>query len=69
MVFRKLDRMGGFLDSSVVKESTYNAVDCVFIPGSGRSTAEGMFYPLQYSWASPVAELVTNLPAMRETWV
>ena len=37
------------------------------IPGSGRSTGEG--YPLQYSWASLVAQLVKNLPAMQETWV
>ena len=28
-----------------------------------------MGYPLQYSWASLVAQLVKNLPAMRETWV
>ena len=26
-------------------------------------------YPLQYSWASLVAQLVKNLPAMWETWV
>jgi len=39
------------------------------IPGSGRSTGEGIGYPLQYSWASFVAQLVKNLPAMRETWV
>ena len=26
-------------------------------------------YPLQYSWASLVAQLVKHLPAMRETWV
>ena len=39
------------------------------IPGSGRSTGEGIGYPLQYSWASLVAELVKNLPVMRETWV
>ena len=26
-----------------------------------------MGYPLQYSWASMVAQLVKNLPAMRET--
>ena len=38
------------------------------VPGSGRS-AEGIGYPLQYSWASLVAQLVTNLPVMRETWV
>ena len=28
-----------------------------------------MGYPLQHSWASLVAQLVKNLPAMRETWV
>jgi len=39
------------------------------IPGSGRSAGEGIGYPLQYSWASPVAQLVKNLPAMWETWV
>ena len=26
-------------------------------------------YPLQYSWASLVAQLVENLPAVQETWV
>ena len=39
------------------------------IPGSGRSAGEGIGYPLQYSWASRVAQLVKNLPAMWETWV
>ena len=39
------------------------------IPGLGRSLGEGKGYPLQYSWASLVAQLVKNLPAMRETWV
>ena len=39
------------------------------IPGSGRSAGEGIGSPLQYSWASLVAQLVKNLPAMRETWV
>ena len=55
----------GFPDSSVGKESACNAAD----PGSGRSTGEGIGYPLQYSWASLVAQLVKNLPAMHETWV
>ena len=40
-----------------------------FVPGSGRSAGEGIGYPLQYSWASLVAQLVKNLPAMWETWV
>ena len=39
------------------------------IPGSGRSAGEGIGYPLQYSWAAHVAQLVKNPPAMRETWV
>ena len=39
------------------------------IPGSGRSTGEGIGYPLQYSWASLVAQLVKNQPATWETWV
>ena len=39
------------------------------IPGLGRSPGVGTGYPLQYSWASRVAQLVKNLPAMRETWV
>ena len=39
------------------------------IPGSGRSSEEQIGYPLQYSWASLVAQLVKNLPAMQETWV
>ena len=38
-----------FPDSSVGKESTCNAGDPSLIPGSGRSTGEGIGYPLQYS--------------------
>ena len=59
----------GFPDTSVGKESDYNAGDPSSIPGSGRSAGEGIGYPLQYSWASLVAQLVKNLPLMRETWV
>ena len=39
------------------------------IPGSGTSPGEGIGYPLQYSWASLVAQLVKNSAAMGETWV
>ena len=39
------------------------------IPGLGRSPREGIGYPLQYSWASLVAQLVKNPPAMWATWV
>ena len=35
----------------------------------GRSTGEGIGYPPHYSWASLVAQLVMNQPAIRETWV
>ena len=37
------------------------------ISGLGRSSGEGIGYPLQYSWASLVAQLVKNLSAMGET--
>ena len=57
----------GFSESSVGKESACNAGDLGSIPESGRSPGEGIGYPLQYSWASLVAQLVKNLPAMRET--
>ena len=47
-----------FPDSSVGKESAWYAGDPGLIPGSGRSSGEGIGYPLQYSWASLVAQLV-----------
>ena len=56
-------------DSSAVKESTCDAGDPGLIPGSGRSPGERTGYPLQYSWASLVAQLGKNPPAMQETWV
>ena len=51
------------------KESACNAGDPDSILGWGRSTGEGIDYPLQYSRASLVAQLVKNPPAMGETWV
>ena len=51
------------------KESTCNAGDPGSIPGSGNSSGEGKGYSLQNSWASLVAQLVKNPPAMQETWV
>ena len=51
------------------KESVCNAGDPGSIPGLGRSAGEGICYPLQYSWASLVAQLVKNLPATWETRV
>ena len=59
----------GFPDSSVGKEFTCNAGDPGSIPGLERSAGEGIGYPLQYSWASLVAQLVKNPSAVQETWV
>ena len=59
----------GLPHSSVSKESASNAGDPGLIPGSGRSPEEGIGYPLHYSRASLVAQLVKNPPATRESWV
>ena len=59
----------GFPCGSAGKESTCNVGDPGSIPGLERSPGEGIGYPLQYSWASLVAQLVKNLPAMWDTWV
>ena len=39
------------------------------ISGLERSVGAGIGYPFQYSWASSVAQLVKNLPTMRDTWL
>ena len=59
----------GFPGSSAGKESACNARDPGSVPGSGRSSGEGIGYPLQCSWASLVAQLVKNPPAVQETTV
>ena len=63
--------LGGFAlsfpsspDSSLGKESSCNAGDPGLIPVSGRSAGVGKDYPLQYTWASLMAQMVKNLPAM-----
>ena len=61
--------MRGFPGGSVNKETTCNAGNLGLIPVLGRSLGEGIGYPLQYSWASLVTQMVKNLPAMWETWV
>ena len=68
---RQLIRLNSncFPYSSVGKESACKAKDPGLIPGSGRSAGEGIGYPLQYSWASLVNQLVKNPPAMQETWI
>ena len=59
----------GFPDGSPGKESACNVGGLGLIPGLERSLEEENSYPLQYSWASLVAHLVKNLPAMWEAWV
>ena len=59
----------GSPNSSAGKKSTCIVGDPGSIPGLGRSSREGVGYPLQYSWASLVAQLVKNLPTMQETCV
>ena len=59
----------GFPHNLVGKESTCNGGDPGSIPGLGRSAEDGIGYPLQYFWATLMAQMVKNLPAMRETWV
>ena len=49
------------------KDSACNTEDPSSIPGLGSSPGEGIGYPFQYSWASLVAQMVKNLPAMQET--
>ena len=56
------------VSSSAGKKSPCNAGDPSSIPGAGRSAREGIGYPLQYSWASLVAQMVENLPAVEETF-
>ena len=60
-----------FPDTSVGKQSACNAGDPGLIPGLGRSPGweEGIGYPLQYSWAFLMSQLVKNPPAMWETRV
>ena len=58
----------GFRGGSAGEESACNVGDLGLIPGLGRYPGEGK-HPLQYSWASLVAELVKNPPAMWEIWV
>ena len=59
--------LSGFPDSSVGNESSCKAGDPNWIPGLGRSAGKGIGYPLLYSSASLVAQLVKNPPAMSET--
>ena len=55
--------------SSAGTESAFSAGDPGSIPGLGSSPGEQIGYPLQYSWASLVAQTIKNPPATWETWV
>jgi len=59
----------GFPASLAGKESAHNAGDPSLIPGSGNSLGERISYPLQYSWASLMAQTVKNLTEKLVTWV
>ena len=59
----------GFPGSSAGKESACKVGSPSSIPGLGRSPGEGIGYPLQYSWACLVAQLVKNPPGMQEAGV
>ena len=62
--------LGAFPGSSADKESACNAGDPgLVLGGEDPPSGEGIGYPVQYFWASLVAQLVKNLPAMLETWV
>ena len=59
----------GFPGSSDGKESSCNVGDLGSIPGLGRFPAERLSYTFQYSWASLVAQMVKNPPAIQGAWV
>ena len=61
--------MDCFHGISAAKEPACNSGDPSLIPGLGRSPAEGIVHPLQYSWAPLGAQMVMNPPAMWEAWV
>ena len=67
--YNYVHRKEGFPGSSAGKESTRNAGDSGSIPELGSSPGNRLSYPLQYSWASLVAQMVKNLTAMQENWV
>ena len=55
--------------AQTVKNLPANVGDPGSNPGLGTSPGEGNGYPLQYSWASLVAQLGKNPHVMWETWV
>ena len=64
MNLSKLQQIVDVPGSSAGKESACNAGDLSLIPELGWSPGEGIGCPLQYSWASLVAQMVKKLPAI-----
>ena len=64
-----IERYLSFPDRLAGKESACKAGDPGSIPGMGSSSEEVIGYPLQYFWASLVAQMVKNPNSMQETWV
>ena len=56
-----------FPDSSIGKESAYNAGDTGSIPGLGRSPGEGKGYPLQYSGLKNSMDIVHGVTKLDTT--
>ena len=65
----QVNTFGEDTGSSAGKESACNEGDPGLIPGLGRAPGEGIGYPLRYSWASLVAQMVKTPPAVWETWL
>ena len=63
------DPWSGFPGSSAGKDSSCKAGDPNSISVLGISPGEGIGYPLQYSWASLVTQMVKNPPAVQQTWL
>ena len=68
-ITRTLNYVLAFPGGLAGKEFPCNVGDLGSIPRLGRSPGEGKGYTLQYSWASLLAQLAKNPPAMWETWV
>ena len=61
--------VGSVIKNVPANEGEGSVGDRGSIPGVGRPPGGGHGKPLQDSWASLVAQMVKNLPSMRETWV
>ena len=59
----------GFPDSSVGKESTFNAGNPGSLPELGRSSGEGNGYPLQYSGLRNSTDCIVHGVSKSRTWL